>query len=161
MRRLVLAILLSSACAADSSTDAVPLGRQQLSGYRIDAATSISLSKAGFGVTNTSAGHFRLLWVGDASDVLSGILTTDGVFDPTGTSPLGGKELVANQADRIEFRLSPTASVNGLDLITSSGPIYLDLQRNEDRNAATLSFMRSGQVATAAFNPVAIDVRSP
>jgi hypothetical protein len=161
MRFIVAALLLSAACTTEPNTDAVLLGRQQQPGYRIDPSTELTLAHMGFGVTHTGAGGFRLLWTGQQADVLSGVITTDGQFDPNGTSPLGGKELVANQPDRIEFRVNPTASENGLDLVTSAGPIYLDLSRNADRAATTIAFMLGGAEQLSGYDPVAIDVRAP
>lgn len=157
---LVLVAIAFLGCGGDPDGDgAAPLGAKQLPGYRIDATPSLTLAQSGFGVTTTGGGRFRLLWSGAQADLLEGTLTTDGQFDPTGTSPLGGKELVANQAGQIQFRLNPTAEVNGLDLVTSSGPIYLDLTRNADRAAASISFLREGRTQLSAHNPVAIDVR--
>src|SRR5688572_20579713 len=158
---LVLGAALLSACGQDppAGDGTVPLGTQQLSGYRIDVSATLLLSEVGFGVTTTGGGKYRLLWLGTQNDVLEGKLTTDGQFDPTGTSPLGGKELVANQPDRIEFRLNPTAEQNGLDLVTSGGPIYLDLTRNADRTSASLRFVRDSREQLSAHNPVAIVAR--
>jgi hypothetical protein len=158
MISLVLGATLLSACGEEppAGDGAVPLGTQQLSGYRIDVSATLVLSQVGFGVTTTGGGKYRLLWLGTQDDVLGGKLTTDGQFDPTGTSPLGGKELVANQPDRIEFRLNPTAEQNGLDLVTSGGPIYVDLSRNADRATASLRFVREGREQLSAHNPVAI-----
>jgi hypothetical protein len=159
MRTLLgCALVLSAACSGGTSDDgATVMGQQQLPGYRIDVTPTLSLDAEGFGVTATNVGHFRIVWVGATSDVLEGTLTTDGDFDPPSTSPLGGKELIANQAGMIQFKLSPTADLNGLDFVTSSGPVYLDLVRNADRAATEIAFLRQGERRLSAHNPVAID----
>jgi hypothetical protein len=158
MRALALAPLVFAACGGAGGDGAVPLGAQQLPGYRIDATATLALDQPGFGITGDGSGRFRVQWAGITSDVLEGTLTTDGVFDPPSTSPLGGKELIANEAGRIQFRLSPTAAYNGLDFATSAGPIYLDLTRNSDRVQTEIAFMRGGQRQLSAHDPVAIDV---
>lgn len=159
MRTSLALVALLCACGGAMDDGAETLGMQQLAGYRIDAAASLTLDASGFGVTAASVGRFRIVWQGSATDVLEGKITTDGQFDPTGTSPLGGKELVANQPDLISFRLNPTADLNGLDLVTSQGPIYLDLVRNGDRAATPIAFLRGGAPQRSAHDPVAIDVR--
>jgi len=140
-----------------SGDGAMTLGTKQLPGYQIDLAASITLDQTGFGVTATSSGRYRLLWVGTESDVLEGQVTTDGMFDPTATSPLGGKELVTNNPQLISFHLNPSAATNGLDLVTSGGPIYLDLTRNADRAQASIEFVRQGTREISAHNPVAFE----
>jgi hypothetical protein len=157
----LLGVLALPGCGEDPppGDGAAPLGTRQLQGYRIDVAATLSLSQAGFGVTTTGGGKYRLMWRGAQTDLLEGKLTTDGQFDPTGTSPLGGKELVANQADLIEFHLNPTAQENGIDVVTSGGPVYLDLTRNADRTAVNLRFVREGREQLSAHNPVAIQDR--
>ena len=65
---------------------------------------------------------------------------------------------VANEAGQIQFRLNPTAATNGLDFVTSSGPVYLDLTRNADRTQTQISFVREGEPRISAHDPVAIDV---
>lgn len=156
----LLAFALGTLGCGGSSTSgdgAITLGAKQLPGYQIDFGATLTLEQSGFGVTSASSGRYRLLWVGTASDVLQGQVTTDGMFDPTATSPLGGKELVTNNPQLISFHLNPSAATNGLDLVTSGGPIYLDLTRNADHALASISFVRQGARELSAHNPVAIE----
>ncbi len=140
-----------------------PLGVQQMLGYRVQANASSELPAGdlGFVVTANGAGGYRVTWsdtYGSAAS-FTGTITTDGYFDPAQLHGYSGAENIALSADEgtITFSSTPGSYVDGVDLVSSTDPIYLDLQVDGARSGFGIYFTgaESGALLTSDYNPVA------
>ena len=140
-----------------------PLGAQQMLGYRVAANSSAELPAGdlGFVITANGAGGYRVTWsdtYGSAA-TFSGTITTDGYFDPSQLSGYSGAESIELSPDdaTITFASAPGSYVDGVDLVSSTDPIYLDLRVDGDPNGFGIYFTgaESGALLTSDYNPVA------
>jgi hypothetical protein len=140
-----------------------PLGAQAMYGYRVMANASAELPAGdlGFVVTANGQGGYRVTWTdtyGSAAQ-FQGVITTDGYFDATQVRGYSGAEDIRMSADAstITFGSTPGSYVDGVDLVSSTDPIYLDLYVDGSRSGFGIYFTgaESGSLISAAYNPVA------
>ena len=91
--------------------------------------------------------------------LVTGYITTDGYFDPTQLRGYSGSENIELSADQgmITFGSTPGSYVDGVDLVSSTDPIYLDLRVDNARTGFGTYFTgaESGTVLSSDYNPVA------
>jgi hypothetical protein len=140
-----------------------PLGLQSMLGYRVAAGASAELPAGdiGFVVTANGQGGYRLTWsdtYGSAAN-FQGLITTDGQFDPSQVRGYSGAEALTIGADyrSISFSSTPGAAVDGVDLVSSTDPIYFDLYVDGARTGFSIYFTgaETGTLVSSAYNPVA------
>ena len=140
-----------------------PLGAQQMLGYRVAANASAELPAGdlGFVITANGAGGYRVTWsdtYGSAA-TFSGTITTDGYFDPSQLSGYSGAESIELSPDdsTITFASQPGSYVDGVDLVSSTDPIYLDLSVDGAPSGFGIYFTgaESGAQLNSDYNPVA------
>lgn len=140
-----------------------PLGLQQVMGYPVAANASAVLPDGdlGYVVTANGAGGYRVVWSDTYGSpaVFSGQATTDGSFDPAQLQGFSGAEDITLSADggTITFSSVPGANLDGVDLVSSTDPIYLDLRVDGARDGFGIYFTggESGAQRSSDFNPVA------
>jgi hypothetical protein len=167
MRPIGLTFLLLSTvaagCGGGSSADPLlTLGQRGLGGYRIlaGANTIIPAGDIGYGVTANGQGGYSLVWIdtNGSPATFQGTITTDVGFDPNNTVAHTGAESVQfTAANRIDFTGVPGASLEGVDFITNSEPVYFDLLVDGGRAGFGIYFTGagSGAVIDSLVNPVA------
>ena len=139
---------------------ATPLGALAMPGYRVAAGASAAVPPGdlGFVVTANGAGGYRIAWTDTTGSAVEfeGTATTDVGFDSSQLYPFGGATVTQSATNRVDFRSVPGASIDGVDLVSSSDPIYLDLQVNGVRSGFGVFFASAsaGEVQ-AAYDPVA------
>jgi hypothetical protein len=139
-----------------------PLGVAQLMGYHVAANSSAELpaNARGFAVTADGSGGYRLSWsdVSDSTSVFSGSITTDGTFDPAQLHGLSGAEATTLGEDgAITFSSEPGTNLDGVDLVSSTDPIYVDARIDGVRAGFLIYFTgaQSGAQLASDYNPVA------
>lgn len=141
----------------------VALGLQGMPGYHVLANGSSSLPSGdlGYVITANGLGGYRLTWsdtLGSAAH-FSGVITTDGAFDPSQLRGYSGVEYItlSRDARTITFDSTPGRAVDGVDMVSSTDPIYVDLYVDGARTGFGVYFTgaQSGQVIGSAYNPVA------
>jgi hypothetical protein len=140
-----------------------PLGLAQLVGYRVEANASAELPAGdlGFVITANGQGGYRVTWsdtYGSAAN-FTGYLTTDGYFDASQVRGYSGAEQIQMSADAgtVTFSSTPGSYVDGVDVVSSTDPIYLDLRVDGSRTGFGIYFTgaESGAQLSSAYNPVA------
>lgn len=141
----------------------VALGALGMPGYRIlaNAFASMPAGDLGFMVTANGQGGYRVTWtdtLGSAAH-FAGSITSDGLFDPASVVGFSGAESIALSRDArvITFDSTPGTYVDGVDLVSTADPIYLDLQVDGQRAGFSIYFTgaQSGAQLNAAYDPVA------
>ena len=98
-------------------------------GYRVAANASVTMPDGdlGFLVTANGAGGYRVAWTDTQGTpaLFSGTLTTDGSFDYSQLGVVGAPSVEETASNRIDFSSRPGAAIDGIDLVSSSDPIYL------------------------------------
>lgn len=139
------------------------LGAQQMIGYRVSAgaASELPAGDIGYVMTANGQGGYRLTWsdtLGSAA-VFSGSITTDGVFDANQLQGFSGAEDITLSADQgtITFSSAPGANLDGVDLVSSTDPIYVDMKVDGSRGGFGIYFTgaESGALLTSDYDPVA------
>ena len=134
-------------------------------GYHVlaNAATSIPGGDIGFLVTANGQGGYRITYtdtLGSAA-YFHGSVFTDGEFEsysnfhglryltPSDSGPTG-------RPSRLDFSSQAFSSVDGLDLVSSTDPIYVDLLINGTTAGVRIFFTdaETGLVSVSAINPV-------
>jgi len=164
MRKLLFLFVVSGChvSAHDGSEPAVALGNRAMTGYHVlaGAETSIPDGDIGYVVTTNGQGGYRLTFIDTAGSpaVFAGNVTTDRGFDPNSTVKYSGAEDVTFTAnDRIDFSGVPGASIEGLDFVAQTDPVYFDLTVDGSHQGFGIFFTgaRSGFVQESAYDPVA------
>jgi hypothetical protein len=179
MRRLIwLAPLIVSGCiVVDNSQNpppqnpppqvsytpgpASPLGQQQLLGYHVLANGSATMpgGELGFLVTANGQGGYRVTWTdtNSGSESFSADLTTDGTFDLKQLQRYNGAEHVnVVSASHLQIDSVPGSAVHGVDLVSSTDPIYLDLRIDGDRSPSIYyPDATTNAQALSGYDPVA------
>jgi hypothetical protein len=141
----------------------VALGLEGMPGYHVLANGSSSLPSGdlGFVITANGAGGYRVTYsdtLGSAAH-FSGVITTDGTFDPNQVQYYSGAEYITLSSDyrTITFDSTPGSAVDGVDLVSSTDPIYLDLMVDGAHTGFGIYFTgaQSGEVKSSAYDPVA------
>ena len=140
-----------------------PLGAQGMLGYRVaaNAAAELPAGDLGFVITANGQGGYRVTWsdtYGSAA-AFTGYITTDGYFDASQVRGYSGAEDIQMSADgsTITFGSSPGSYVDGVDLVSSTDPIYLDLRVDNAQTGFGIYFTgaESGAQLSSDYNPVA------
>jgi len=140
-----------------------PLGLAGMLGYRVQANASAGLPAGdlGFVVTANGQGGYRVTYsdtYGSAAH-FQGVITTDGQFDPSQVRGFTGYENVTLSTDlgTITFSSTPGSNLDGVDLVSSTDPIYLDLYVDGSHSGFGIYFTgaETGAQLSAAYNPVA------
>jgi hypothetical protein len=130
-------------------------------GYHVLAGGSAELPSGDIGylVTANGQGGYRVVW----SDTLnspahfSGTVSTDGTFDPAQTHGFSGAEsLTYTGANQIAFSSVPGQNLDGIDLVSSTDPIYLDA-RIDGSEVVNIYFTgaTTRALVNSVYNPVA------
>src|SRR5256885_5860502 len=124
----------------------VALGLRGMAGYHVSAGSASELPDGdlGFVITANGQGGYRVTWsdtYGSAAH-FSGSITTDGYFDRSQVAGYSGAEyLTLSDDDRvITFDSTPGSYVDGVDLVSSTDPIYLDLTVDGSRSGFGVYF---------------------
>jgi len=163
MRPILLALLCAAGChVSPDGEPSGPLGARALSGYHIlaNANTSIPGGDIGFLVTANGQGGYAIYWTDTAGSpaFFSGTATTDRGFDPNNTVKVSGTEDATFTAtDRIDFSGVPGASLQGVQFVSQTDPVYFDLTVDQSHQGFGIFFTgaRSGLVQDSFYNPVA------
>jgi hypothetical protein len=140
-----------------------PLGALGMLGYHVRAGASAALPDGdlGYVVTANGAGGYRVIWsdtYGSAAH-FSGTITTDGQFDPNQLQHYSGGENIWLSSDlrTLYFDSVPGSVIDGVDLVSSTDPIYLDGTVDGSHGGFSVYFSGadSGQLLRSAYNPVA------
>jgi hypothetical protein len=140
-----------------------PLGQAQMLGYRVQANASAELPAGdlGFVITANGQGGYRVTWsdtYGSAAN-FTGYITTDGYFDASQVRGYSGAEDISLSADAgmVTFSSVPGSYVDGVDVVSTTDPIYLDLRVDGARSGFGVYFTgaESGLQLSADYNPVA------
>jgi len=140
-----------------------PLGQAQLLGDRVEANASAELPAGdlGFVITANGNGGYRVTWsdtYGSAAN-FTGSITTDGYFDASQVRGYSGAEDIQLSADAgtVTFSSVPGSYVDGVDVVSSTDPIYLDLRVDGARSGFGIYFTgaESGAQLTSDYDPVA------
>jgi hypothetical protein len=132
-------------------------------GYHVLAGASSELPAGdiGFVVTANGQGGYRLTWSDTAGSAahFSGSITCDTTFDPSQLRGYSGYENVGLSSDNttITFDSVPGANLDGVDLVSNSDPIYLDLLVDGSHNGFNIYFTgaESSLLLTSSYDPVA------
>lgn len=139
------------------------MGALGMPGYHVLANASAGLPDGdlGYMITANGEGGYRITWtdtLGSAAH-FSGSITTDGQFYPSSVQGYSGAEYLTLSTDggTITFDSTPGTYVDGVDLVSSTDPIYLDLQVDGARAGFSIYFTggESGAELTSAYDPVA------
>ena len=142
---------------------AVTLGAAAMPGYHVSAGAASELPNGdiGFVVTANGSGGYRLTW----SDTLNspahfaGSITCDTTFDPTQLKGYSGYENISLSSDdsTITFDSVPGNQLDGVDLVSGSDPIYVDLTVDGSHSGFSIYFTgaHTGELLTAQYDPVA------
>ena len=128
-------------------------------GYRVAANAAVTMPDGdlGFVVTANGAGGYRIAWTdtqGTAA-LFSGTLTTDGSFDYTQLGALGEPSIEETASNRVDFSSRPGAAVDGIDLVSSTDPIYLTAFVDGRTDGFSIYFSDPAVgLATSAYDPV-------
>jgi hypothetical protein len=142
----------------------VSLGPTNYPGYRVlaGAATSIPGGEIGYLVTANGQGGYRVTWTDTINSPaqFSGTITVDGTIDKNAAQTHGfsGQEtLVFSGDNQITFTSIPGNDVDGVDLVSSTDPIYLDAKINGSHVGVNIFFTgaTTRAVNESAQNPVA------
>jgi hypothetical protein len=138
------------------------LGAQGLTGYRVlaGANTSIPGGDIGYLITANGQGGYSLYWIDTAGSPagFQGTVSTDNAFDPNKTIAYSGNENVSfTAANRIDFSGVPGATLEGIEFVAQTDPIYFDLLVDGNHSGFGIYFTGavSGSLVDSAYNPVA------
>jgi hypothetical protein len=142
---------------------AEPLGLRAMLGYHVSAGAASALPDGdiGYVVTANGQGGYRVSWSDTYGSPahFSGTITTDGVFDPSQFSGLSGAEYLSMSADQrtISFDSVPGSNFDGVDLVSSTDPIYVDATVDGSHYGFSMYFTGADthQVLTSSYDPVA------
>src|SRR4051812_17977397 len=108
------------------------LGLRAMLGYRVRAGASAALPDGdlGYVVTANGQGGYRVTWTDTYGTTarFSGSISTDGSFDPAQLQKFSGYEnlYLSDDLRTVYFDSVPGAALDGVDVVSSTDPIYLD-----------------------------------
>jgi hypothetical protein len=136
------------------------LGLQAMLGYHVAAGASAAIPDGDLGyiVTANGQGGYRVSWTDtwNSAARFSGAISTDGYF--LQYSQLSGYENVSTSADgrTLYFDSVPGSVLDGLDVVSSTDPIYVDASVDGSRSGFGIYFTGadSGRSLSSAYDPV-------
>jgi hypothetical protein len=140
-----------------------PLGALGMLGYHVAANASVEMPAGdlGFLITANGQGGYLVTWtdtVGSPAH-FSGTITTDGQFDPNQLTRYSGYENATLSSDlkTITFDSTPGTVVDGISMVPSTDPIYLDAYVDGVHTGFDILFTGadSGARLDSAYDPVA------
>lgn len=138
------------------------LGPTAYPGYRVLANGSASIpgGDIGYLVTANGQGGYRVAWTDTLNSParFSGTITVDGTFDTRQTNGLSGAEsLTYTAANQLAFDSVPGSNLDGIDLVSSTDPIYLDALIDGSHVGVNIYFTgaHTAQLVNSAYDPVA------
>jgi hypothetical protein len=141
----------------------VVLGAQAALGYHVlaGAASELPAGDIGFVITANGQGGYRLTWsdtLGSTAE-FAGTITCDSTFDPTQLKGYSGYETITLSSDNrtITFDSVPGSALDGVDLVSGSDPIYVDMTVNGIHSGFSIYFTgaQSSLLLTSQYDPVA------
>ncbi len=141
-----------------------PIGARGEPGYHVAAGAFAEIpgGDIGYLVTANGQGGYRLVWTDTAGSpaVFSGTVATDGTFDPNqlvNLNPGGNARVLLNGPSEIDFDSIPGATLDGVDFVTSTEPIYVDALIDGSRVDVGIFFTGAitGALNVSGFDPVA------
>lgn len=139
------------------------MGFQRMLGYHVMANASSTLPSGdlGFVITANGNGGYRITWsdtLGSAAH-FSGVATTDGSFDPSQVRYYSGYETIGISSDArtVTFESTPGQNVDGVDLVSTTDPIYLDVAVDRAHAGFSIYFTgaQTGSLISSSYDPVA------
>jgi hypothetical protein len=112
-------------------------------------------------VTANGQGGYRVTWtdtLGSAAR-FSGTITVDGTIDGSQTRGFSGAESITFVApNQVAFESVPGANLDGIDLVSSTDPIYLDAQIDGSRSGVNIYFTgaTTDRLLISGYDPVAL-----
>jgi hypothetical protein len=97
----------------------------------------------GFSVTANNTGGYRVAYSdqsGRRSTCFGGILSTAGTFDASQTKIFGNPQITNSASNEIRFGSAPGADVDGLDVVPSEDPLFLDAFVNGSAGGVRIFF---------------------
>jgi hypothetical protein len=159
---LALPLVVAAGCSSGPPPDSpVHLGARRQLGYhvRAGAASEVPGDELGFVVTANGLGGYRIAWVALAGSTrtFSGSVEADGAIDPATVAPLSGREQIVVRADGsgVDFSSVPEDSADGVDLVPSTDPIYVDLRIDGAPAAIFFTGADTSRLVQSAYDPVA------
>jgi hypothetical protein len=159
---VALPLFVAAGCASGPAPDSpVPLGARHEPGYhvRAGAASEVPGDELGFVVTANGLGGYRIAWVAltGSTSTFSGSIESDGVIDPATVAGLSGREQIVVRADGsgIDFSSVPDANADGVDLVPSADPIYVDLRIDGAPAPIFFTGADTSRLSSSAYDPVA------
>jgi hypothetical protein len=138
------------------------LGPTAYPGYRVLANGSASIpgGDIGFLVTANGQGGYRVAWTDTLNSPahFTGTITVDGEFDTRQTNGLSGAESLTYAApNQLAFDSVPGSNLDGVDLVSSTDPIYLDAMIDDSHVGVNIYFTgaQTGLLVNSAYDPVA------
>lgn len=126
---------------------------------KANASSALPGGAVGYVVTANGGGGFRIFWADTVSSgaTFTGSITTDGQFNPPQTVQTGQFTLTRISANQYTWSAIPGAQVQGLDVVSSTEPVYIDGQINGTEQGVAIYFTgaTSGLEQTSGVNPVA------
>lgn len=156
----LLGSLLLAGCGS-SADRPVRLGARGLFGYHLRAGASSAVpdGEIGYVVTANGQGGFRLAWVAfsGSGSSFTGTITSDGSIDPASVAGFSGREQITVAADgsRVDFASVAGAAPDGVDLVPSVDPIYVDARIDGAPANIFFTGADTSRLYRSAYNPVA------
>jgi hypothetical protein len=125
-----------------------------------NGSASIPGGDLGYLVTANGQGGYRVTWtdtLGSAAR-FSGTITVDGTIDANQTRGFSGAESITFVgANQIAFESVPGANLDGVDLVSSTDPIYLDAQIDGSHAGVDIYFTGAStdRLLLSGYDPVA------
>ena len=164
----------SAYCAADSTCQLPPTMVPSAAGahtFSIDSGASIVISpgtQAGYGITATAGGSYRIVWTGDGAasgsyHEFSGTIWTAGTFltvnpGAGGIAPLEAGDVVLPAlavagGERIDFDTFASDGLDGIDFSVSEEPAYFQLLIDGQARPSLIFFSSGGIGAIPDTDP--------
>lgn len=140
------------------------LGPQQSPGYHLlaGASTMLPAGDLGYLVTANGQGGYRVTWTDTQGSPahFSGTITVDGTIDPSQTHGFSGQESITfTGVNQVAFDSTPGSDVDGVDLVSSTDPIYLSASIDGATNPTDVAIYFTGAttqvVNISSLDPVA------
>jgi hypothetical protein len=130
-------------------------------GYSIlpNATAALPAGDLGFIVTANGQGGYRIAWsdTQGSSAYFHGSIFTGGQFLSSNPIPGAKLDYLTPTQGRVDFSSQPGSALDGVDVVSSTDPIYVDLMINGSTNGVAIYFTQSqtAQLSMSQIDPVA------